>query len=359
MRKRLLFYVRKGNGLGHLKRLSKIADALSANYSCLFISSHREMNWIVPQSCEYYHIPLSDSFNRSEFIMHVNDMYSPDAIFFDHSVNGNDGDIHQLLEKSKAQKFLVLRGVLDSQEKLHEIYYNSSSLYYLNNKIDHVFVACDERIEDIGNYKFLDRNTLNRTSYIGYVCPKFDDVEMENYKNSKKNGRERYVVSTPGGGFKNYALVKTSEELAAKYVDNTQWDIIYGPKNDKKASFYPYDFISRENVNMYIYTPKMDLMNASSDILITRGGYNNLVEGIYGNSYIICKPMGPKNDEQFMHARKLSQYYDRLKVVENMKELKICFDDLMNIPLCDHSFYSHSLNMNGIENLQQQLNGLL
>ena len=37
MRKRLLFYIRKGNGMGHLRRMSRIADALSQDYSCLII----------------------------------------------------------------------------------------------------------------------------------------------------------------------------------------------------------------------------------------------------------------------------------------------------------------------------------
>lgn len=356
MRKRLLFYVRKGNGMGHLRRMSRIADALSRDYSCLIIGGHSEMNWMVSSNCEYYQIPFCDHFDRSDFIMHVNEMYQPDAIFFDHSLNGNDGDIHQLLDRSKTKMFLILRGVLDSPKKMQEIYYNPSSLFYINNRIDHIFVACDERIEDISNYRFLNKSTLDRVSYIGYIAPEFSEDSMESYRNFKKRDRELYVVSTPGGGFKNYALLKTSVELAAKYADYTRWDIVYGPKNDKKSSFFPYDIVSNNNTEIYRFSTEMDMMNASSDILITRGGYNNLVEGVYGNSYIICKPMGLKNDEQFIHAKKLSLYYKRLRVVDNMKELKGCFDDLMNLSLYDRSCPGHSLNMNGIENLRQKLN---
>lgn len=359
MRKRLLFYIRKGNGMGHLRRMSRIADALSQDYSCLIIGGHSEMNWMVSSNCEYYQIPFCDHFNRSDFILHINEMYQPDAIFFDHSVNGNDGDIHQLLDKSKAMKFLILRGVLDSPEKTQEIYYNPSSLFYLNNKIDHIFVACDERIEDVSNYKFLNKSTLDRVSYIGYVTPTFSAESMDAYRSLKKRDSERYVVSTPGGGFKNYALLRTSVELAEKYADNTRWNIVYGPKNDKKSPFYPYDIVSINNTEIYKFSSDMDMMNASSDILITRGGYNNLVEGVYGNSYIICKPMGQNNDEQFIHATNLSQYYDKLIVVENMQELKGCFDDLMHLSLCDRPCQKHDLNMNGIENLRQKLNYFL
>lgn len=356
MRKRLLFYIRKGNGMGHLRRMSRIADALSHDCSCLIIGGHSEMSWMVSSSCEYYQIPFSDNFNRSDFIMHINEMYHPDAIFFDHSVNGNDGDIHQLLDKSKAMKFLILRGVLDSPEKMQEIYYNPSSVFYLNNKIDHIFVTCDERIEDVSNYRFLHKSTLDRVSYVGYVTPTFSIDKMESYRNFKKQNSERYVVSTPGGGFKNYALLKASIELADKYTDSTRWDIIYGPKNDRKSSFYPYDTLFNNNTKIHRFSSEMDIKSASSDILITRGGYNNLIEGVYGNSYIICKPMGQKNDEQFIHAKRLSQYYDKLRVVENIKELKGCFDDLMHSPLCGHSGSNHNLNMNGIENLQKKLN---
>ena len=60
---------------------------------------------------------------------------------------------------SKARKFLILRGVLDSPEKSESIYHTPSSLFYMNNKIDHIFVACDERIEDISTYRFLEKGT--------------------------------------------------------------------------------------------------------------------------------------------------------------------------------------------------------
>ena len=191
------------------------------------------------------------------------------------------------------------------------------------------------------------------------MTPTFSAESMDAYRSLKKRDSERYVVSTPGGGFKNYALLRTSVELAEKYADNTRWDIVYGPKNDKKSPFYPYDIVSINNTEIYKFSSDMDMMNASSDILITRGGYNNLVEGVYGNSYIICKPMGQNNDEQFIHATNLSQYYDKLIVVENMQELKGCFDDLMHLSLCDRPCQKHDLNMNGIENLRQKLNYFL
>lgn len=357
MKKRLLFYVRKGHGLGHLKRLSRIAENLSANYSCLFISGHREMSWMVPKSCEYYQIPFSDTIDREKFIMHIHNMYCPDAIFFDHSLNGNDGDIYTLLEQSKAQKILILRGVLDSPQKLDEIYYNPSSLNYLNNKIDHIFVACDEKIEDVTNYKFLDRTTLNRTSYIGYVAPNFSLERMSNYRNSRITNHNLYVVSTPGGGFKNYALLNASMDLARKHI-NTQWDIIYGPKNNKTNPFYPYDSISMENMNICMYSSETDLMNASADVLITRGGYNNLIEGIYGSTYVICKPMGPKDDEQYIHATRLARYYDRLKIVNNVKELKTCFEEFIHMKNVQ-SNPINTLNMDGLKNLSEQLINIL
>ncbi len=359
MRKRLLFYVRKGNGLGHLKRLSRIAGALSENYSCLFISGHREMSWMIPSDCEYYQIPFCDNIDRSQLIMHVNEMYCPDAIFFDHSLNGNDGDIHPLLDNSKARKFLILRGVLDSPEKSESIYHTPSSLFYMNNKIDHIFVACDERIEDISTYRFLEKGTLGRTSYIGYVAPAFPDNEMTAYRNSKRKGKSRYVVSNPGGGFKNHALLKASMELASEYAGNTRWDILYGPKNDRRNPFYPYDTLYTGNTGIHISSPETDWMNASSDILITRGGYNNLIEGIYGSSHIICQPMGPKNDEQFIHAKRLSHFYDKLKIVGNTGELKECFYEVMRTQPPEPPYPNRCLNLNGIENLVTQLNNLI
>src|SRR5689334_10872737 len=61
--KRILFFAFEGGtGIGHLRRISRIAAALERRFACLIVTSHREItNWFVSPGCEYVHIPAWDS----------------------------------------------------------------------------------------------------------------------------------------------------------------------------------------------------------------------------------------------------------------------------------------------------------
>ena len=55
--KRFMFFVHDGIGLGHLSRMSKIAQGLQGLAACLVVSGYREMSWMVSKECEYIHLP--------------------------------------------------------------------------------------------------------------------------------------------------------------------------------------------------------------------------------------------------------------------------------------------------------------
>lgn len=62
-RYRALFYVFDGgSGIGHLRRLSRIAAAMQERFSCLIVTGHDVgPQWIVPPGCEYVRLPAWDS----------------------------------------------------------------------------------------------------------------------------------------------------------------------------------------------------------------------------------------------------------------------------------------------------------
>lgn len=52
-RKRILIFVHDGRGLGHLRRLCRLADQLKHDASVLFVTGHRDASYLVPKDCEY------------------------------------------------------------------------------------------------------------------------------------------------------------------------------------------------------------------------------------------------------------------------------------------------------------------
>src|SRR5579872_3365057 len=59
--KRIIFFVHDGTGLGHLRRLARIAKNLQGPYSCLIVTGHRAAYWFVSEESEYVHLPSLDN----------------------------------------------------------------------------------------------------------------------------------------------------------------------------------------------------------------------------------------------------------------------------------------------------------
>jgi len=56
-RKRILLFVFDGTGLGHLRRMSRIAERLQREFVVLVVTGMREAAWLVPASCEVMILP--------------------------------------------------------------------------------------------------------------------------------------------------------------------------------------------------------------------------------------------------------------------------------------------------------------
>lgn len=353
MRKRILFYVRTGNGLGHLRRLSRLAEQISSDYSCLFVSGHKEMQWMVPRECEYYHIPFETIKERSAFLLHIENQYQPDAIVVDHSVNGNGGDVQQLLENSRAKKILILRGVLDSPQKIKDIYLEANSIYLISCKIDHIYIACDERIVSLDrDYSFFDSIIRSKMEFIGYVAPRLDIDRVDRVRaNKTEDFTKQYIVSSPGGGYNNYELLNSSNQIAQDYKD-INWEIIAGPKNSKFKTIESH----KTHITTSNYSDMMDYLIAASDIFITKGGYNNLVEAISAGTFIICRPTGAVDDEQWVHILRLSDYYDNIIIVKEFADIHTTIQQVIDRvkDSCDN--IECQLNLNGAITFHQKLN---
>ena len=59
-RPRVLLFCHDGTGLGHLRRISRLAGALTEQFSTLVLSGVREASWIVPADCGLVMLPNWD-----------------------------------------------------------------------------------------------------------------------------------------------------------------------------------------------------------------------------------------------------------------------------------------------------------
>src|SRR5688572_15291252 len=62
---RVLFFVHDGSGLGHLRRMCRVADALQGSCASLVVTGHRAVAWMLSAECEFVHLPSWDSIDAS------------------------------------------------------------------------------------------------------------------------------------------------------------------------------------------------------------------------------------------------------------------------------------------------------
>ena len=141
VQRRVLFFVHDGAGLGHLRRISRIAKTLQGPCACLIVSGHRQGAWLIPPECGFLLLPSLDTllprqaryWNREPFLKvkrsealgfrqslleSAFNCFKPDAVFVDYLPLGKNEELGRLIDEGKFRKYFVMRGVLDHPDQV-------------------------------------------------------------------------------------------------------------------------------------------------------------------------------------------------------------------------------------------------
>lgn len=374
--KRIIFYVHDGTGFGHLSRVCKIAEYLQGTFSCLIVSGHRAMSYMVSENCEYVYLPNIDSFklrtakywNRLPFLQDIElskvvemrknllqaivKEFKPDILFTDYFPTGKYNEFEEIILNYKAIKYFILRWVVDKPKDLNNLYspLNKKNLKILDEYYNKIFVTCDEAICNIEKeYNFSDSLKL-KTFYVGFVSkpiPTKDILQIRNQRGLNKE--DIWIVCSSGSGKYGEFFTKECLRSAADFP-NVFFDVVRGDQSHDNWLSLAYDF---EIIDKTVYlnkSSKLALLHASADIVICHGGYNSLVESIEGGSYIIVVP---NTGDQFINPKLLRKYH-KILYTENINELQnlisYAVSDLNNTKNA-----KNSLSFAGLENIRKEL----
>jgi len=369
--KKILFYVHDGTGYGHLRRLSLIAESLQGICATLIVSGHRSMSWIVPNTCEFIHLPSLDSmlnerskyWNQKTFwditkkeviqfrknmLKHIVSEFSPDVIFMDYYPTGILGEMSEIILQHKSIKYFVLRGVIDEIENYNDPDFplNYSNQELIENCFSKVFVTCDSQIYQIENQFQLSSIVRSKLYYVGFATKFIDNETIENIRYNRGLKKEDiWIVISAGGGKHGEKLIENCLKLPELYPD-FKFDIIHGFKSSKKWEYIGQDFFYNKNLIYHRSSNNLPSLQASADIVICHGGYNSIVESIVGNSYIITIP---NSGDQFINPKLMSRFHS-ISYSENIDNLP----NLINNAITDkyRKYGKVNLNLNGIENIK-------
>lgn len=375
---RILFCTHDGKGLGHLTRLSRVAVALQKDCACLFLSGHRTIANILPESCEFIHLPSLDSlfpkraayWGRKPFLNVTRPEalrfrmalietafreFAPDVVLVDHLPLGHHNEIATALASSPARKYLMLRGVLNVPELARAEIFSPESLKTLEESFSRILVASDPAVSDlVAEYQgHLPQSVLDKVAHVGYVAPRFDSSQLAAARRDRGLSPEiPWVVCSAGGGMTGETLIEHCRLLVERFP-HVAFDLVYGPRSywkdrgEKKGA---------ANLRILSESWQLPVFHAAADVVICRGGYNTLMEVAMGHAQIICCPYTTvENREQLIHAERLSNHLP-LVVASELSEIS----DLLARALAEWSSKgttqcSVTLNFKGAENSRRIL----
>ena len=306
-----------------------MARALQGDCAVLIISGHREACWLVPDICEFVHIPSLDSLDglrsqewgrepfwrngsiqgrklRSAIIESIVKNFRPDAIIVDYLPMGKNGELYKIIqENTNAKCYLILRGVLDEPQRVDAVFFNPRARHLIENHYHRILVTADQIVVDVAAEYGFNGAIASKIIYTGYaVEPVFREACIQARLQRRVPDSAKWVVCSAGGGVEGEELVEHVIRVADRFP-SAYFDLILGPRSRSKIN--PTLASKGDRILVRKQDLTLPVLHAAADVVICRGGYNSLLESIQGNARVIVVPIEKSGDQQ-SHAVRLSGF---------------------------------------------------
>lgn len=379
MSKRVMFYSHDTFGLGHIRRTQKIANAISAEDKSILIacSSPMASSFSSRPGIEYLNLPgfvkqvsgeyLPRALNipveefvglRASLLLAAVKNFRPNILIVDKEPLGVKWELIPSLkyikeEKLGTQMVCGFRDILDEKEKIHEEWARKGILKGLEDYYDTLLVYGEKSNFDFVKEYSLPEQMSSKVVYTGYVQPK-ENLEREDFPLEFPK-KQPVVTFTLGGGGDGWNFIDVYlKMLEQKLVpDDLNFVLLAGPFASvplvERAKR-----LEREKTNFKVleFTNNPQGLFEKSELVISMGGYNSVVELLHMKKYPLILPRVMPREEQLIRARVfrekgLCDYIHPSELSaetlsQKIKEMvKI---DRTNIP---------SLSTNGLENVKR------
>jgi predicted glycosyltransferase len=345
-RAKILFYVQDSWGLGHLRRVSKLARAMQEQADCLILCGQREAGWIIPEQCEYLHIPSLNTLvlERTQFLgkrqflqlsrsqaiafrrtlfERVIDVFAPDAIVVENLPLGMLDELSGLLERSSALKIFLTRGIMAHPSRVRRYILRPNVEAALETFFHTAIVAADRNVWDLAYEYGLSEALASKLRYVGYMSEAVDAAEIRAARQERGVDEDvKWIVCSAGGGALGEALVQELQRTMQSFR-NVVVDVIQGPRSRLTWPFLLGSTFEQGRIRVHRECRALPLLHAAADLVICTGGYNSLIETMEGGASVIAMPVQLEpEDEQFLQCARLSRCYP-ITLVESYEALSV------------------------------------
>ncbi|HEX8230092.1 MAG TPA: glycosyltransferase [Chloroflexia bacterium] len=331
---RVLMYCHDGFGLGHLRRTTTLAQNLRDAYPnsgiLLAVGSASLPFWKDLPGLDYIKLPsirkvATDCWSprslpisadmahgiRASVLREVMLRYQPDLFVADYLPLGPAGELVPALKVAKAigtRCVLGLRDILDSPETVARLWQQHGTAEAIEEWYDRVLVYGDPAVFDsVSAYEFPEKIAA-MSRYCGYVVNDSPHEAPEKVRARLNLTTSRLVLVTGGGGQDAAPVVRSylrglREQVEAR-GDAPSFDslVVLGPLMDRDTRNAVRE--EAQGLPVSIRTEVGDIRRyvAASDVVVTMGGYNSLMEVALARKPVVVVPRHGPSQEQKMRA---------------------------------------------------------
>jgi predicted glycosyltransferase len=252
--------------------------------------------------------------------------FRPDIMLVEHFPLGINDELETILGNTACPKVFSTGGLLTVHDRERANIFNSRGVTAIGNLYKKIIVTADSKIVAIGSEYNLPAEVQTMVESVGYVSRQMASHAVARMRHDRRlPSGAQWVVCSAGGGALGEEFMLDCVELAHE-TKHVFFDIVFGPTSSLSANAPCKEVREEGRVILHRSVEGLAELHGSADVVICTGGANSLIEAMEGGAWIISCPVQTKfDDEQFVHARRLAQYYP-IQLVADRSDLPRVFD---------------------------------
>jgi predicted glycosyltransferase len=356
---RILVYSHDTFGLGNIRRMVRISEALAAhdpNVSILIITGSPMLHaFRLPRRIDYVKLPclardvaglygvkhLDMAFDdalrmRSSLILSAAADFNPDIVIVDKKPLGVGGELKPMLELLSRRAHppsvhLLLRDILDTPEATKRIWEDQDYHGAIARFYNSVLVVGEAHVFDVADAYAFPPKTCAKLTYCGYI-----NRSNPEYRDVQSKGRPHILVHA-GGGQDGPRLIDAMIGALRLAGPDRDFDcrIIGGPElGENDRTRLSAETRALHGVDWMDFSDAMGREIATADLVIAMGGYNSVCEILSYRKRAIIVPRSVPVREQRIRAEAMDALgLIRMIPIERLTPERLLRDALSELSL--------------------------
>ena len=332
---RILLYCHDTYGLGHLRRVLRVAAQIATRWpeaSQLVVTgspvAHR---FRFPPRTDYIKLPsvlkedrdryvsrsLAMDFAairrlRSDIVADAARLFRPDVLIADHAPTGLARELLptlELLHRRVPRPTLVvgLRDVIDDPALVRHAWHRDGVYDLFDEVYDRILVYGDAEVYDVRHEYALSPRSAAKVRFVGYLGEQATSEAVQAARRRLRLDGHRLVLSTVGGGGDGARVLRAVADAIGEARPELRLSalLVAGPLMTDRDAAAISASVKPPSVRLVDFVDDLPAAIGAADVVVAMGGYNTVAELLAAGRPTLLVPRTSPRREQLIRAELL------------------------------------------------------